>query len=100
MKYDEVYDTYYGPPLIKATLDGSDILPQIIELYGTSKNWKKTLYTIEDLQETLKKEVIGSVIYLEFINKYGRTDWTRMYPKNDKEVFNNLMFLPFNQNKF
>jgi hypothetical protein len=100
MKYDEVYDTYCGPPLIKATLNGSDILPQITELYGTSKNWKKTLYTIEDLQEILKREVIGSIIYLEFINKYGRTDWTRMYPKNDKEVFNNLMFLPFNQNKF
>ena len=41
MKYDEVYETYCGPPLIKATLDGSDILPQITELYGTSKNWNK-----------------------------------------------------------
>jgi hypothetical protein len=96
----KIYDTYRGPQLLKATIDDKDILFQVNSLYGLSHNWNNTLYTIKDLKLILNKDVIGSTIYLEFVNKHGHKDWTRMHPKDDNEILNNPNFMPFNQNLY
>ena len=64
MKHCKYYETYSGPKLIKVTVDDIDILSDIITLYGESKNWNETLYTVQDIINIGKKlEAIGDVIY-------------------------------------
>ena len=48
MLYSEHYNSYRGPPLIKATLDGSDITDKMMELYGKTCNWKGYLWTYKE----------------------------------------------------
>jgi hypothetical protein len=78
MKHCKYYETYSGPKLIKVTVDGIDILSDIIPLYGESKNWNENLYTVQDIINITKQDMIGKTLRLEYHRNNGHIDWTEV----------------------
>tara|TARA_B100000214_G_C23522020_1_gene425471 strand:+ start:125 stop:541 length:417 start_codon:yes stop_codon:yes gene_type:complete len=94
MKHCKYYETYSGPKLIKVTVDDIDILSDIIPLYGESNNWNETLYTVQDIINITKQDIIGKTLRLEYHRNNGHIDWTEVSLKNEYDIWNGPLFQP------
>jgi hypothetical protein len=79
------FDNYKGPTMIKATLDGRDILYSIQTYYGTDRNWKKKLWTYTEL---FGEYSLGKQIYLEFENEQGTKFWSYNRVLDTSQLYN------------
>ena len=94
MKHCKYYETYSGPKLIKVTVDGIDILSDIIPLYGESNTWNENLYTVQDIINITKQDMIGKTLRLEYHRNNGHIDWTEVSLKNEYDIWNGQLFQP------
>jgi hypothetical protein len=73
-RFIDYYKTYYGPQMIKATIDDQNVLPELLKFYGMQHNWNLQLWTAEEIYGT---ECIGKHIYIEFQSENGRIHYIK-----------------------
>ena len=70
MIYSEYYQYYKGPSLIKATLNGTENITELIQkFYGENNDWNGKLWTYQDI---FKDNCRGNKFYCEFKDKGER----------------------------
>ena len=90
----EHYQTYHGPPLIDATLDGKEITEQIKEKYGTEYNWQGYLWTYK---EVFGEESYGKHFCLNFKGNDEKNNSFYGYINDINQYFNIPLHTPTNQ---
>jgi len=72
MLYSEQYQTYRGPPLIKATLGDQDITEEMKHLYGDKCNWQGYLWTYK---EAFGENSANKNFRFDFKDSKGQDHW-------------------------
>jgi hypothetical protein len=82
----EHYKNYRGPKLVKAVLNNTkDITDVIQEKYGGDNNWNNKLWYVHEVFGNCDK---GDKIYCEFISKDGRKHWFYTFIDDKTQYFN------------
>ena len=85
MLYSEQYQTYKGPPLIKATLGEEDITDKMTELYGDKYNWKGYLRTY---REAFGENCTNKNFRFDFKDSKGQDHWFHGFITDINQYFN------------
>ena len=82
MIYSEYYQYYKGPSLIKATLNETENITELIQkFYGENNDWNGKLWTYQDI----------------FKDKGERVHWFQGIINKEKEYLNIPLHTPMNQ---
>jgi len=95
MIYSEYYQYYKGPSLIKATLNETENITELIQkFYGENNDWNGKLWTYQDI---FKDNCQGNKFYCEFKDKGERVHWFQGIINKEKEYLNIPLHTPMSQ---
>jgi len=90
----ECYESYKGPPLVKAILGNEDITEKMIELYGENYNWQGCLWTF---REAFGENSTNKNFRFDFKGEDGRDHWFHGFITDLNQYFNPPLATPVNQ---
>jgi len=90
----EHYQSYRGPPLVRAVLGTEDITEQIQELYGPDYNWQGCLWTYK---EAFGENSANKHFRFDFKGIDEREHWYHGFINDIEQYFNPPTATPMNQ---